>query len=99
MTPGGSRTTYDRFADQDSELHDMIAAGSGNDLIRDSLSRLHSHLHIFRLCFHTEVTQEAYAEHASLVDALVRRDGPAAESSMRAHIEKSYQRLIPLVGK
>jgi DNA-binding GntR family transcriptional regulator len=99
MAPGGSRPSYDRFADQDSELHDMIAAGSGNDLIRDSLSRLHSHLHIFRLCFHTKVTREAHAEHTRLVDALARRDADAAESAMRAHIEKSYQRLVPLVGR
>jgi len=99
MAPGGSRTSYDRFADQDSELHDMIAAGSGNGLIRDSLSRLHAHLHIFRLRFHSEVTQEAYAEHAKLVDALVRRDADVAESAMRAHIEKSYKRLVPFVGK
>jgi DNA-binding GntR family transcriptional regulator len=95
MEPGESRTSYDRFADQDSELHDMIALGSGNSLIQESLARLHAHLHIFRLRFHSEVTTEAYAEHAALVDALAARDGAAAESAMRAHIEKSYQRLVP----
>ena len=77
----------------------MIAAGSGNGLIRDSLSKLHAHLHIFRLRFHSEVTQEAYAEHAKLVDALLKRDAAAAESAMRAHIEKSYKRLVPFVGQ
>ena len=95
MQPGESRTSYDRFADQDSELHNMIALGSGNALIQESLARLHSHLHIFRLRFHSEVTKEAYAEHAKLVDALIRRDPVRAESAMRAHIEKSYQRMVP----
>jgi DNA-binding GntR family transcriptional regulator len=95
MYPGESRTSYDRFADQDSELHDMIALGSGNALIRESLARLHSHLHIFRLRFHSEVTKEAYAEHAKLVQALARRDPAKAEAAMRAHIEKSYQRMVP----
>jgi DNA-binding GntR family transcriptional regulator len=95
MKPGASRTSYDRFADQDSQLHDMIAAGSGNLLIRDSLARLHTHLHIFRLRFHSEVTTEAFAEHAELVDALRRRDGQGAETAMRHHIEKSYRRLAP----
>jgi DNA-binding GntR family transcriptional regulator len=95
MQPGETRTSYDRFADQDSELHNMIALGSGNSLIHDSLSRLHAHLHIFRLRFHSEVTREAYTEHAGLIEALERRDAAGAEAAMRAHIEKSYQRLVP----
>jgi DNA-binding GntR family transcriptional regulator len=95
MQPGESRTSYDRFADQDSELHDMIALGSGNALIQESLARLHAHLHIFRLRFHSEVTKEAYAEHARLVDALARRDAAQAERAMREHIQKSYERMVP----
>jgi DNA-binding GntR family transcriptional regulator len=94
MEPGASRTSYDKFADQDSELHDMIAAGSGNRLIQQSLARLHSHLHIFRLRFHSEVTTEAYAEHGKLIRALTARNGADAEAAMRAHIEKSYKRLV-----
>lgn len=93
MEPGETRHSYDRFAVQDSELHDLIARGSGNLLVRDALARLHTHLHIFRLRFHSEVTREASAEHAALVTALARRDGAAAGQAMRVHIEKSYQRL------
>jgi DNA-binding GntR family transcriptional regulator len=93
MEPADSRTSYDRFAVQDSQLHDLIAAGSGNHLVREALARLHVHLHIFRLRFHGEVTKEACAEHARLVAALLRRDGARAEAAMRAHIEKSYRRL------
>jgi DNA-binding GntR family transcriptional regulator len=95
MEPGESRTSYDRFADQDSELHDLIARGSGNSIVEESLTRLHIHLHIFRLRFHSEVTREAFAEHEQLVAALVARDAAGAEAAMRAHIEKSYKRLMP----
>ena len=95
IQPADSRPSYDRFADQDSELHDRIAEGSGNALIQQSLARLHAHLHIFRLRFHSEVTTEAFAEHARLVEALAARDGAAAEAAMRAHIERSYQRMVP----
>lgn len=95
MEPGETRTSYDRFADQDSELHDRIAAGSGNRLIQESLAKLHAHLHIFRLRFHSEVTKEAYTEHARLIDALRRRNPAKAETAMRAHIERSYKRLVP----
>ncbi len=74
-------------------LHDLIALGGGNRIVQDSLARLHTHLHIFRLRFHSEVTTEAHVEHAALIDALERRDGEAAEAAMRAHIEKSYARF------
>ncbi len=93
MEPGESRTSYDRFAVQDSELHDLIAIGSGNTLIRDALAKLHTHLHIFRLRFHSEVTKEAYGEHAELIAALTERRPAEAAAAMRTHIEKSYQRL------
>jgi len=93
MEPGETRQSYDRFAVQDSELHDLIAQGSGNSLVHEALGRLHTHLHIFRLRFHSEVTREASTEHAALIEALTRRDPAGADAAMRAHIEKSYQRL------
>jgi DNA-binding GntR family transcriptional regulator len=52
-------------------------------------------MHIFRLRFHSEVTTEAFAEHARLVDSLRRRSPGEAEAAMRFHIEKSYARLVP----
>jgi DNA-binding GntR family transcriptional regulator len=94
MGPGDSRTSYDRFAVQDSQLHDLIAAASGNSLIQDGLARLHVHLHIFRLRFHSEVTSEARTEHATLIDALSRRNPAEAESAMRRHIQRSYDRMV-----
>ncbi len=95
MQPGATRNSYARFADQDSELHDLIALGSGNQLISEALSRLHTHLHIFRLRFHSEVTTEAHVEHDRLVTALLARKQDEAEAAMRLHIEKSYRRMEP----
>jgi DNA-binding GntR family transcriptional regulator len=89
-----SRALYDHFADQDSEFHELIARGSGNQLIPETLARLHIHLHIFRLRFHGEVTKEAYTEHSLVTRALQKRDPDAAERAMRNHIEKSYERLV-----
>ena len=89
-----SRASYDQFADQDAEFHQKIALGSDNQLIADSLARLHIHLHIFRLRFHREVTSEAYNEHALVTRALQQRNPADAEVAMRAHIQKSYERLV-----
>ncbi|HWJ69214.1 MAG TPA: GntR family transcriptional regulator [Sphingobium sp.] len=95
MEPGETRASYDLFADQDAELHERIARASGNALIEGALKRLHVHLHIFRLRFHSEVTTEAYSEHSRLIDALVRRSPAEAEAAMSFHIERSYARLVP----
>lgn len=89
-----SRASYDHFADQDAAFHELIARGSGNPLIAESLSRLHIHLHIFRLRFHREVTHEAYTEHALVTRALQERNPEQAEATMRAHLERSYERLV-----
>jgi DNA-binding GntR family transcriptional regulator len=89
-----SRALYDQFADQDAEFHERIARGSGNELIAESFRRLHVHLHIFRLRFHRAVTKEAFAEHKQVTKALQQRNPRQAEAAMRAHIEKSYQRLV-----
>lgn len=95
MTPGGdqTRSSYDRFAEQDSEFHERIAMATGNMLIVDALARMHIHLHIFRLCFKSRIASDAHDEHAGLVAAIAARDGTAAEAAMRAHLENSHQRF------
>jgi DNA-binding GntR family transcriptional regulator len=91
------QTSFRISADDDSELHAKIAKGSKNRLIEESLSRLHTHLHLFRLHFPSKVNTEVFAEHARLVEALRRRDAREAEAAMRAHIKNSYTRLIQFV--
>jgi DNA-binding GntR family transcriptional regulator len=93
----GSQTSYERFADQDSEFHARIAAGGGNDLIAEALDRLHTHLHVFRLEVRMEYAAEAKVEHARIALALKARDPEAAEAAMREHIQNSFQRLIPFI--
>lgn len=88
-----SRIGYSRFAKKDEEFHERIAAGSGNNLIKDVLSRLHVHIHLFRLKFHSQVTEEAMDEHAKIIEAIRRRDASGAEAAMRTHIETSRNRL------
>jgi DNA-binding GntR family transcriptional regulator len=89
-----SQASFRISADDDSELHAKIALGSKNRLIEDSLSRLHTHLHLFRLHFPGKVDSEVFAEHVRLVDALKRRNPREAEAAMRAHIKNSHARLI-----
>jgi DNA-binding GntR family transcriptional regulator len=88
-----TRSSYDLFADQDSEFHERIAQATGNALIADSLARMHIHLHIFRLCSASSITSQAHDEHEILFRAIEARDPDAAEAAMRAHIQKSHARF------
>src|SRR3546814_17453743 len=68
-TPVDRNTRYSRFARADALFHDAMLKIAGNEVIRSTLFNQHVHLHIFRLMFHTRVTQEALEEHESLLAA------------------------------
>jgi len=89
----GSGIAYARFAGADSVLHHLVATGSGNRLIADTIERLHVHLHIFRYLYSTNAPEEAAEEHKRLIDALLARDPAAAEAAMRDHLERSRVRM------
>ena len=93
LASGETAPSHDAFADMDTEFHRLIAQGARNHLIADSLARLHIHIHIFRSCFRSEITEEAVHEHDAIIAAIRARDGAQAETAMRRHIERSYQRL------
>ncbi len=85
--------TYGEFALEDAHLHDLIAVAGGNELLRESLTRLHSHLHLFRLNFDSTVTSASISEHQAVIDAIVNKDARAASGAMRAHLQNSRSRL------
>lgn len=89
------RVRYSTFARQDAIFHDMVMQLAGNELIRETLNHQHTHFHIFRLMFHSRVTEEALDEHQALLEAFAAGDPKAAEQAMRAHIEHSRDRLLP----
>jgi len=92
---GDERFRYSAFARQDALFHDRILEIAGNALIRETLAHQHTHFHIFRLMFHSRVTEEALDEHEALLAALAAGDGKAAKKAMREHIERSRDRLLP----
>ncbi|RGP35880.1 GntR family transcriptional regulator [Pseudotabrizicola alkalilacus] len=93
--PPVDRTSrYSRFARADAYFHDAILKVAGNDVIQSTLFNQHVHLHIFRLMFHTRVTQEALEEHENLLAAFRAGDAVAAETAMREHILRSRDRLL-----
>lgn len=95
--PGSTTPTYSEFARKDAEFHALIAQASGNAFLAESLAKLHTHVHIFRLVFHTRVTAEAIEEHAEILAALLRGDAASGKKSMRAHIAASRDRVLTLL--
>lgn len=89
------RLRYSAFARQDEVFHDRIMQFAGNELIRQTLTYQHAHFHIFRLMYHRRVTDDALDEHQALIDAFAAHDPDAAKAAMRAHIERSRDRLLP----
>ncbi|HEV7276818.1 MAG TPA: GntR family transcriptional regulator [Devosiaceae bacterium] len=99
MSPDGGDPdiAYSRFAQWDSEFHNMVASGSGNELIQETLARLHIHVHLFRLVYHARAAAAAIEEHAEIIDAISRRDPTGAEAAMTAHIQRSKERFARAV--
>lgn len=93
---GDARLAYGQFAQNDGLFHDMIALGSGNALIHETLARLHTHVHLFRLYFHSRATSDANDEHALIIQSIKARDPAAAERAMRQHIERSKKRFMTI---
>jgi DNA-binding GntR family transcriptional regulator len=91
--PVDRNSRYSRFARADGQFHDEILRVAGNEVMRHALADQHVHLHIFRLMFHSRVTEEALDEHAALLGAFRAGDVAAAGDAMRDHIERSRDRL------
>jgi DNA-binding GntR family transcriptional regulator len=90
---GSSRAAYGEFAKSDAAFHDFIARNCGNALVHDSLHRLHTHVHLFRLYFHARATTDANQEHEDLIAAIEDGDAARAEAAMRHHILCSKARF------
>jgi len=84
---------YAEFSRLDAEFHDRIAAACGNRFIHESLARLHTHAHLFRLSKDDLITSLALDEHDAVLTALRMRDAGDAAYAMRRHIDASAERF------
>lgn len=96
VTGDQSYSTYRDFATQDAHFHDTIAAEAGNQVLRNILFGLHTHLHLYRLHFVREYAPPAADEHAAILAALRDRDDTAASAAMAHHMQQALARLLPI---
>jgi DNA-binding GntR family transcriptional regulator len=66
-------------------------------MIKDSLARLHSHVHLFRLRYHPRISLDAVGEHDEVVAAITARSPRAAHKAMLSHLQASRDRFVAAV--
>lgn len=95
---GGDYEGYRALADHDERFHTLIFELAGNGHATAAFRRTHCHAHLFRLGYRAGMGEQAIAEHAAVVDAIVTGDISAAEAAMARHLERSADRIGAVVG-
>ena len=93
LVEGDRHVAYGAFGLRDAAFHDLVADSAGNQVVREALARLHTHVHLFRLLYDAEVTFLAMGEHEEVLGAIAARDPDAAAYAMRRHILLSRDRF------
>ena len=103
LRPGASERVGDQYGKYrtlitaDAVFHDLIAAASGNRLLRRTLAGLHGHLQLYRVYFkagQAPTGPETAEEHQTIIAAIVARKAREAEAAMRHHLVLSRQRVV-----
>ncbi|GLY78711.1 GntR family transcriptional regulator [Actinoallomurus iriomotensis] len=92
---GQQYTVYQRFAVLDQEFHDALAEAAGRPLMAEAVSRLHAHLHMFRLNSAPGAADTTIAEHERILHAVTRRNPEKAAEAMAEHLRSSRVRHRP----
>jgi DNA-binding GntR family transcriptional regulator len=87
--------SHAEFTNLDAQFHDLIAAVAGNPLLRDSIARLHAHLHLHRLFFPFAEAGTTGKEHRRIASAIRAGDADAAEAAMHDHLNRARERHLP----
>jgi DNA-binding GntR family transcriptional regulator len=85
---------FAKFSARDARFHDVIAEAAANEMLRDSITRLHSHLHLHRLYFPHGQAEDTLNEHARIARAISSGDARAAGKAMREHLVRSHRRHV-----
>ncbi|GAA2563631.1 GntR family transcriptional regulator [Winogradskya consettensis] len=83
---GDEHAWHAAFTALDAHVHDLVAQASASPLLRESITRLHAHLHLHRRYFPYAQTAVTNDEHQLLAAAINDHDPDRAEAAMREHL-------------
>jgi DNA-binding GntR family transcriptional regulator len=78
----------------DFQLHDMIAAATGNRLIRSVINDLHRRARLSKVERLPPRIVESGKEHLVIIDALLKRSGTKARAAMQTHLDNVKLNLL-----
>lgn len=78
----------------DFQLHDMIAAATGNRLIRSVINDLHRRARLSKVERLPLRIVDAGKEHLAIIDALLKRSGTKARAAMVTHLDNVKRSLM-----
>jgi DNA-binding GntR family transcriptional regulator len=94
VSGGDDKQWHAAFTALDARLHDLVAEASASPLLRDSITRLHAHLHLHRRYFPYAQTAVTNTEHQDIAAAIRAADPDAAEAAMRLHLTRARERHL-----
>jgi DNA-binding GntR family transcriptional regulator len=87
------------FVTQDRQFHQLLARGAQNRYVEQVTLRLYNlHLRLWYFLFRKQGgLRETVHQHQEVMEALVRRDGPAAEAAMRAYVMRLARQIRDVI--
>lgn len=83
------------YGELNSRLHSTVREIAGHDKASDIIARLHGQMvrHQYALSRVPGRSSVSVHQHQAIIDAIIARDGDAAEAAMRAHITSVIEAL------
>jgi DNA-binding GntR family transcriptional regulator len=90
--------TPERFGRLNAQWHQLLVEGAGGTLIGELLQRLNVPIHrlLFDSFYDADRLRTANEDHRRILQAILARDGPAAEQAMREHVQAGYRMLYAI---
>lgn len=90
----GERPSAEEHLEVDERLHDLIAAASGSQLLRELVGSLKVKTRMFDNGSIPERFEPGCHEHVAIIDAILARDPALAEAQMRSHLENARAAIL-----
>jgi DNA-binding GntR family transcriptional regulator len=87
---------YEQFIDLDEEMHLRLAAGAQLPMLVKMIEQLRAFVRLMGLAVvvaHKERVLEVLREHEEIVEAVERRDAPAAKAALHSHLDATERIL------
>ncbi|MES3000701.1 MAG: GntR family transcriptional regulator [Pseudomonadota bacterium] len=82
----------------DRDLHSLIAAASGNSVLRQMIEDLKTRTAMFRFGRLPQRRKTVCAEHLAIIDALMAGDAQGAQVAMQHHVDQVRLTLLARLG-